>query len=208
MKYLLLLFAMSIVPLSRASNIVFSGLRNLSIPQSDAGIYLNPFSGATASSQPADWDTAPYINPFFGGIAIGNDAKLQPVIIGSDNSGSDQIADLSFGTSIGVGSDFATAGSDSGSDTHTGSGPNLFPIGTPGYIGFALEEGASTYYGWMQIDINNTGAGTIVDWAYDSTPNESIKAGSVPDSGSTIGLLGVALVGVFVVRTYGMRRLA
>ena len=191
MKYVLpFLFALSLAPLSHGSGIIYSGLQNLSIPQSDSGIYLDPFSGATASSQPGDWDTAPYLNPFFGGVAIGNDAALQPVIVGSDVSGTDEISNLTFGTSIGSGSDFASTGSDSGSSAHTGSGANQFQLGTPGYIGFSLEQGGSTYYGWAEINIENSGPGTIVAYAYNSTPNQAINAGSVPEPGSALLLLG------------------
>jgi hypothetical protein len=56
---------------------------------------------------------------------------------------------------------------------------------TDGYIGFDLVRGGSNYYGWMEVSSpNDSGlagdagmSGTIIDWAYQTTPDTSILAG-------------------------------
>lgn len=47
------------------------------------------------------------------------------------------------------------------------------------YVGLRLIVGATKYYGWVRLNVANGGnAVTIKDYAYDSTPGHSIKAGA------------------------------
>ena len=168
------------------ASVVWSGAVNLPIPFTFDGLYLNPFTGATTATQPADWNTAPWLNPFFGGVDLGNDARLRPVITGAD-----QVVNVAFGTMIDSTGNFAAG--ESGSTTHVGPAANQFQLGTPGYLGFAFEPAVAgaTYYGWAQIAISNTGAGTLLDWAYDNAPGTAIPAGTtVPEPGTAL-LLGL-----------------
>lgn len=52
---------------------------------------------------------------------------------------------------------------------------------TTGYAGLRFTDGSDVYYGWIQIsvtDYNNSNiTGTLIDWAYNATPGESIPAG-------------------------------
>jgi hypothetical protein len=47
-----------------------------------------------------------------------------------------------------------------------------------------LTDGADVYFGWIQVSVsnyNNSGiTGTLIDWAYESTPNAAILAGAGP----------------------------
>lgn len=174
---------------------IYSGVQNLSVPFTFDGLYLNPFTGATAATQPADWNTAPWLNPFFGGVDIGSDALLRPIITGTD-----QVVNLASGAVIGASGNFAAG--ESGSTTHVGFAANQFQLGTPGYLGFAFEplSGGVTYYGWAQIAISNSGAGTIIAWAYDDAPGTVIPVGTtVPEPGGAL-LLALAAAGCAVRR--------
>ena len=132
--------------------------------------------GVTNTTFPANWSTEPWLNPFFGGVDIANSPLLRPIITGTD-----QILNLAPGTIIGSTSNFVAG--ESGSSTHVGNGPGQFTLGTPGIIGFAFDMsvGGPDLYGWLRIDINNTSPGTIVDWAYQTTPGASIIATQTPE---------------------------
>lgn len=198
MKYHILSALCSLLlALPAQSAVVYSGMQNLAIPLNFDGLYLNPYTGATSGSQPGAWNTEPWINPFFGGVYIGNDALLRSVITGID-----QIVNLTSGTMIDASSNFVAG--ESGSTTHVGAGANQFQIGAPGFIGFAFEPNpsGSTLFGWLQITIENTGAGTIHDWAYENTQGAGIQAGFtglVPEPSRAVLLLG-ALAGVMMRR--------
>ena len=150
------------------------------------GLYLNLYTGVATGTYPADWNTAPWLNPFFGGVDIASSALLRPVITGAD-----QILSLAPGTVIGSGSNFALG--ESGSSTHLGAGAGQFTRGVPGYLGFAMQTAPAspTYYGWLQIEIHNTGPGVILGWAYQDTPGTAIPAGIVPEP-ACAGLLVMA----------------
>ena len=177
------------------AGIVWSGPMNVPVPFTFDGVYLNPFTGATAATQPADWNAAPWLNPFFGGVDIGSDALLRPVITGAD-----QVVNLGVGETISAASTFAAG--ESGSTTHVGAAANQFQLGTPGYLGFAFEPalGGATYYGWAQLTISNTGAGTLHDWAYENAAGAAIRVGAVavPEPGTA--LFGLALLGTALTR--------
>ena len=177
------------------AGIVWSGPMNVPVPFTFDGVYLNPFTGATAATQPADWNAAPWLNPFFGGVDIGSDALLRPVITGAD-----QVVNLGAGATISAASIFAAG--ESGSTTHVGAAANQFHLGTPGYFGFAFEPalGGATYYGWAQLTISNTGAGTLHDWAYENAAGTAIRVGAVavPEPGTA--LFGLALLGTALTR--------
>ena len=183
-----LLLALLAVTKVSAATIVYSGVQDLPIPLNDEGTYLQVHSGATAAAFPPDWATAPWINPFFGGVFIGTGPLLRPVITGPD-----QILNLEPGTVIGSGSNFAL--SDNGSSTHVGAGAGQFALNVPGYLGFTFRPavGGPDHYGWLQIEIHNTGPGKIISWAYEDTPGASIEAGApvVPEPGA-LALLGLA----------------
>ena len=57
---------------------------------------------------------------------------------------------------------------------------------TTGYAGMRLTDGADVYFGWIQVSVsnyNNSGmTGTLIDWAYESTPNVAILAGAGPSA--------------------------
>jgi len=48
-----------------------------------------------------------------------------------------------------------------------------------GYLGVKFEINSATHYGWIQYKANSDASvGTIIDWAYENTPDKAIKAGA------------------------------
>lgn len=184
MKHTVVLLALLTVAPPARSAITYSGQQDISVPLNFDGVYLNILSGATSASQPGAWISEPWINPFFGGVDIATSLLLRPIITGTS-----QIEKIAAGTWIDNTDNFATGAS--GSTTHLGPSLNQFQLGIPGFLGFTFQptSGGSTHYGWMQVTINNTGAGTIHDWAYDDVADTAIEAGAVPEPGRALLLL-------------------
>ena len=178
MKHFLTLLALAAIPAAHGA-IVYSGVQNIPIPFTFSGVYVNVFTNLTSLTEPVDfYDTAPWINLDFGGVDISNGDMLHLVITGTD-----QALNLASLSLVASSSNF-TVGS-SASTTHMGSAPNQFQLNTPGYVGFSFNPAPAgpTYYGWMQISIDNTGTGTgtIHDWAYENVAGAPILAGIVPE---------------------------
>jgi len=189
LSYAVALLAVLLCPAAQG-NIFYSGTINVSIPLTFDGVYFNPLSGSTTTSEPGTWGTAPWFNPYFGGSEMFNNSLFNAV---TTASGGTQVENLGFGTMVDGTSDFA--GDFNVSDQHVGLAVDQFQLGTPGYIGFSFQDGVggSTYYGWMNVDLSNTGSGTIISYAYDTTPNTGIQAGqitAVPEPGSMFIVLG------------------
>jgi hypothetical protein len=159
-------------------NVIYSGLQNLSIPQSLGGLYLDVVSGTTS---------------------IGSSDLLRPNITGSS-----QVLNLAVSTVIDSSRTYAAA--ESGSTTHVGAGGTQFQLGAQGLLGFVMQKttGGPLFYGWMRIIIDNTGSGTLMDWAYEDNAGNSIPAGftgttTVPEPGRAVLLL-LGLMGAVVRR--------
>ena len=185
----LALFASVTFPGTAHAALIYSGVQNVAVPLLGIeGRYLRISDGTVSGTLPANYDTEPWLNPVFGGSWIYNSPLLRPVITGTD-----QIVNLAAGTVINAGGNFV--GDASASTSHVGAAANQFHIGTPGYLGFVFETsvGGPDYYGWAKVVVNNAGAGSIVDWAYESTAGTAIQAGqitSVPEPAmAAVGLL-------------------
>jgi hypothetical protein len=65
---------------------------------------------------------------------------------------------------------------------------------TDGYVGIELALGGGTSYGWLHfIDNPSASSLTLVDWAYQSTPNVGIETQVVPEpTVCALGALGLA----------------
>jgi hypothetical protein len=189
-----ILLLLSALP-ARAA-VIYSGVQDIAIPNTFDGLYLNVMTGMFTNTDPGagPWSSDPWINLFFGGTVIGSSDHLRPVITGPD-----QIVNLPVGTLVDATDNFALG--ESGSSTHVGSGPGLFPLGQESLIGFVIGStgGGSPLYGWMRFIIRNTGSGTVKDWAYDNTVGAAIPAGFtgthfVPEP-SRLVLLALGLLG-------------
>jgi hypothetical protein len=193
----LLTFLSLLLALPVSASVVYNSTP-IPIPQDLEGVYLNPLTGATTNTFPGTWNTVPWINPFFGGVCIGNDDLLTPVIVGTD-----QVVNLALNTVIDSSSTFAAG--ESGSMTHVGPAANQFQLGTPGYMGFAVKAttGGPSFYGWAKVSFNNSGAGSVMEYAYEDTAGTSIPAGFTGSAAPEPGRMVLLMLGGMAL---GMRR--
>ena len=181
---------LAFAPHARAATI-YSELKDVAIPTTFAGVYLDLDTGATSGAAFTGWD----VNPFFGGVGIGNSAAFQPVRVGTGNldaavrfyQGMTVTSGLIFSSGIG--------GSGNPRHEHIGAGIQQFQVGAEGYLAFKFTTNASAgpLYGWMRLTLmNNAGGAVIRDWGYDDAGGE-IVIGRVAQSVASGGAQTVTL---------------
>jgi hypothetical protein len=176
------------------ASIVYSGVINVPIPNTFAGIYLNAGTGSVSpgpgSSAPG-WDINPYYNAgalnFYGNPngAAGGATDTRYVVSGAD------AVNLILGTLISGGSTFNT-----GLPFSTATGVN-FLAGTDSILGFRFfnEGDSSVHYAWARIHNNAGGSGVLVDYAWENAVGAGIQAGAVPAPGA-LALLALGGLGL------------
>lgn len=181
-----------------AADIVYSGVVNIDVPITTAGVYLNVVSGVfnTSPASAPGWDMNPWsttalnwFNPTApaGGVyVIGSDA-------GVDN--------LATGTLIGAGSVFGSGASQT-------TGATAFNLNSSNnLVGFRFQNeanGNQTHYGWVRVSLGGTltSPRALVEYAYDDIAGTSIAAGdigAIPEP-STFGLLAAGAMGLATFR--------
>ncbi len=195
-----------------AADVIYSNLKDIAIPATFAGVYLDVDTGNWNTSDNAPqtgWD----INPFFGGLALGNSPDFQPVRSGT--GAMNAVLNLAVNTTVGVGSVFSTftqgpEGENPGgpgygaSETHLGNGVGQFVAGNEGYLGFRTAVGN---YGWMRVIFtNNTSGAMIKDWAYD-TSGSAISVGGIVQIGQNITLSSASTLGSALTNSGGTTNL-
>ncbi|MBX7209168.1 MAG: PEP-CTERM sorting domain-containing protein [Verrucomicrobiaceae bacterium] len=184
MKHLVaLIFFLVLAAQPSRAVIVYSGIQDIPVPNTNDGVYLNIATGAATGTYPADWNSKPYFNPFYGGVAIATSDLFLPVITGAD-----QVLNLPFGSLIDPSLSYTTG--ESGSGTHVGGGAGQFTLAFEGYVGYKFKTTISgpEYYGWARIVIENSGSGLIRDWAYNDSDGIGILTGMLleaPEPGRT-----------------------
>ena len=187
---LLGLAALAISSVSSDAAIIYSGLRNINVPNTGPGVYVNVVNGNISTRDPfpingdpgENWD----INVYGSGLRSfgvpGNAAQIPaPVPTASkgyvSSSPTSLFADalnLAAGTPISSSSVWNT--NDPFADSVSNVGNAL--------VGFRFRNelnGNTTHYGWMRVNLVDSGVGTILDYAWESTPNASIRAGATPE---------------------------
>jgi hypothetical protein len=189
------LLVSSSLPVSAA--IIHSGEQNLSVSSIDLeGIYINMTTGQVVEVWPDDFEEAAWINLTLGGNGIFNSDYLRPWASVPDGYDPDTpghfYVNLSPGEILDSSSPFVVEGYASTSHIGLSGEPGMFVLDEPGYLGFAFqnEPGGDPHYGWLQFIPSNGGTGTIVDWAYESTPGQSIEVGAVPEPATGVLLIG------------------
>lgn len=188
------LLAFLLLTLSSHAAVIYSGLQNVSVPFTPEGIYLNVFSGASSSSEPGNYDTAPWMFMNFGGAGIATSPLVRTAVTGSVVAGMEQTENLAYGTMVGPSSRFSVGDSGyNGSETHIGAALNQFQLGTQGYIGYEFTPtvGGQAYFGVMRVRFETEGGSALIyDWTYENTPGVAI---AVPEpSRALLLLLGLA----------------
>ena len=59
--------------------------------------------------------------------------------------------------------------------TSTGAATIGYFINSTGFIGVKFTIGANTHYGWIRYSGTNGTSGTIIDWAYEDTPDAPMQ---------------------------------
>ncbi len=166
--------------------IVYSGVVNIPIPSTTAGVYLDVDTGVSNTS-PAlvpGWD----LNPYNGGRqfwAIGAAAG----VASSTAAAGGVLQNLAIGATIDASRTYAKDGFQEVADMAQ------FPAGGTGIVGFRTDAGS---YGWMRFTSGAVAGsvGSIVDYAIEDGGG-AILAGAtgVPEPGS-MGLFALGAVGL------------
>lgn len=176
------------------AQVVYSGVVNLAIPNTTAGLYVNVINGTTFSGPGtfpvlggpgANYDFNAFGTSawtFFSPTTSGQSAPTVPTTsrgyVASTSTGA--AVALSVGQLIDDSSIFNT-GSPSGSAVSTGA---------PVLIGFRFRnEGAdlgtaaddTVQFGWARVVLSPGQPGTLIDYAYEATPQVGILAGVLVD---------------------------
>lgn len=189
--------------------IIYSGPLNVAIPANGTGLYVNVIDGSRFSG--------PGVFPVLGGPGANFDFNIfgtnafsffspstsgqsapTPVPAGSKGYVSDgasgPVSNLSFGTLI-DGSSIFNTGTASGSAMSTG---------TAALFGFRFRnEGPdlttaaddTVHFGWARVILTAGLPGTLIDYAFESTPMLGIQAGVIPEP-ATYALFGAGLAGL------------
>jgi hypothetical protein len=186
------------------AQIVYSGVRNINVPATTAGIYINMVTGAFGTAAATTgWD----INPWATGTGAAAAWRFFPNANGTNPDGGvvvsagTAVLSLALGTLVGPASTFGIGSA------------NVPPSGTS-FFGIRLfnEATSTTHFGWVQVLLPaNSGTGltpgTVIDWAFESAPNTGIAVGAVPEP-STYALFGVVAAGAMGLRAWRRRKAA
>ena len=102
-------------------------------------------------------------------------------VIAASNGGFFYASNLSYGAAI----DGAAAFNSFGDLCASGGFAGSQFCGAAGYVGIQFAVGTDTHYGWVQLDVASSGALTVMDYAYEATPDTAIAAG---DEGEPLGV--------------------
>jgi hypothetical protein len=128
---------------------------------------------ALNNGQPSD-----YVAGFPDG-ATGGGPDTQVAVVADTSAGYQYFIPLSAGQSISAGNVSATAAIPYGPTfTFQGGDPNGWTGAGEQYAGvqFQLDSG-DTHYGWILLEIPETGTVIVKEFAYESTPDTAIQAG-------------------------------
>lgn len=160
------------------AEVIYSGPRDLGIPSTTQGLYLNVVTGAfstTGGTAVPGWDVNPWQSTTLGFF---NPAAPTGGVYARTN-GTTGVSNLSPGTTIDSSSVWS-----SGTAQTTGTNPFVFSS-DQNIVGFRFLNEATglTHYGWFRVRLSaSLGAQprALVDWAYESTPETAISAGAAP----------------------------
>lgn len=187
---------------SADGSIVYSGLRNIDVPNTGPGVYVNVVNGNTSTRDPfpilgdpgENWDVNVYGSGLRSFGVPGNAGQTAPTpvpvtskgyVSSSPTSLFANVLNLPAGTPIGPVSVWNV--DDPFADLVSNLGDAL--------VGFRFRNeanGNTTHYGWMRVNLVDSGKGTIIDYAWESTPNAAITAGTTPEP-ATLGVLTAAM---------------
>lgn len=188
--------------------IVYSGPVNLAIPNTTAGLYVNVLNGSSFSGPGtfpvlggpgANFDFNVFGSAawtLFSPTSSGQSAPTVPVTsrgyVSATTTGA--ASSLTLGTVI-DGSSIFNTGSPSASALSTGA---------PVIFGFRFRnEGPdlasaaddTVHFGWARVQLTAGTPGTLIDYAFESSPLTGIQAGVVPEPATWL-LMGLGVAGL------------
>jgi hypothetical protein len=206
MKPYLASFALAAAALSAAlpaqAIVVYSGPVNLAIPNTTTGLYVNVLDGSSYSG-PGTFPALPgpganYDFNVFGATAwslfspgtSGQSAPTVPTTSRGYVAGTTTGAALSLtaGTLISNASVLNT-GSPSASALSTGA-PVIFGFRFRNENVLADPTDDTVHFGWARVILTAGAPGTLVDYAFESSPLTGIQAGVIPEPTSLALMLG------------------
>ena len=102
-------------------------------------------------------------------------------VIAASNAGYFYASNLAYGDAISAGAgSFRSFGSFCAGVGYAGS---QFCGTGEGYIGVEFDVSGNTHYGWVRVSVGDSSNYTVLDYAYESTPDAAIAAGD-----STLGV--------------------
>ena len=188
--------------------IVYSGLVNLAIPSTVAGLYVNVLNG-TSFSGPGVFPTlpGPGSNFDFNLFGTASWSFFSPTASGQSAPG---VPDTSKGyvsaSATGAGLNLAPGTLISGASVFNVGSPSAAALttGAPAIFGFRFRnEGPdlnvatddTVHFGWARVRLTAGVPGTLIDYAFESVPLTGIQAGVVPEPGTWM-LMGLGVAGL------------
>lgn len=171
--------AMGIAAASASAEVIYSGPVNLNIASSTNGLYLNVLTGTYnttggGGSTVPGWDINPWSS---SGLSFFSPSTPAGGVYARVSTATGGVSNLPENTSIGP-----TTLWTAGTAQTTGSNPFVFNS-DQNIVGFRFtnENGGTVHYGWMRIALSgtlNAQPRTLVEWAFESTPDTPILAGN------------------------------
>ena len=188
--YALAAGAAAAAALNASGAIVYSGVQDIAIAQFSS---LNLNIDGDASG---DLLLKNYV--FGGGNYQGASVNFFPGKLMSFNANG-----LSYASALNAGvtvSSSSVGPSFFGSMAYGGVNPNAqFNTASNKYLGVSFASGASLFYGWARVSVNQASGSFVVhDWAYENSGG-GIQTGAVPAPGA-LGLLAVGASGLGLLR--------
>lgn len=191
--------AASSISTSADASVIYSGVRNINVPNTGPGVYVNVATGETSTRDPFPLVGQPGenydVNVYGSGLrtfGVPNNFGQNPAPVPAASKGYvstsptslfADVLNLPAGTVIGASSVW---------NINDPFADNVSNVGNA-FVGFRFrneQTGNSTHYGWVRVNLVDSGLGTIIDYAWESTPNAPITAGAIPEPASLAVILG------------------
>ena len=167
------------------AGVVYSGVVNINVPITVAGVYLNLVTGVNATTPAGSpgWDINPWGTSTFFAYANNAAGPMDGILTGLGNSAA-LTDNLPAGTMI-DGTGTYTRGP--GSET---TGSTVFALNSSqNLIGIRFQNeanGNQIHYGWVRMSFStalNVAPRTVVEYAYEDQAGVGILAGTLPAAG-------------------------
>jgi hypothetical protein len=190
-------------PQKAEAGFIYSGVVNINIPLTTAGVYLNVVNGVNSPSPAAvsGWDINPWGSSALSWFNPGSPAG--GVYVVNSAGGGAAVDNLLLGAMIDGTSGFGSGSSET-------SGPTAFQLNSSNnYVGFRFtnETTSTVNYGWAQIQLGSSfaAARSIVAYGYEDTGAAAVVGAGAPaaevvPAPASLAILALGSAGVFARR--------